>query len=217
MPVMPPSTFLPPDTTNNSLSLVTRMLSASPNAAHEALARFALPHLRHALAPHDSFTLITQNIDGLDRRAIDRAYSEAGMQSPLDTITKGPSGPSPTDQIEPLLFGMHGHVAGVLCTDYECKRRALDLTTPLCPALAGTELVVDARTAPLPPQPQPQPQPKRSAAEARAWAAARLAGKADVDDEEGEPEPELAVSDLPRCARCGSRRCRTGSRRSCAS
>ncbi|KAM5533377.1 hypothetical protein V8D89_012927 [Ganoderma adspersum] len=143
--------------------LRTMMLNASPNTAHEALARFALPQSRHTLAPHSSFTLITQNIDGLDRRAIDHAYQAAGLPSPLsDEFSSTPLLADSTDAKDPLLFEMHGHVAGVLCTDYECKHRTLALPTPLCPALAGTELV----------------------------------------EEEG--EPEIAMTDLPRCGRCGS-------------
>ena len=193
--------------TSNSPHLISRMLNASPNAAHEALARFSIPASRHALAPHaSSFTLITQNIDGLDRRAIDHAYAAAGLPSPLSSSS--PSTPlvppasdsAGSDTETPLLFEMHGHVAGVLCTDYECKHRTLALATPLCPALAGTERIVDPQPAPLP----SLPQPKRTASEARAWAAARFAGVqgADAPDEGG--EPEIAMTDLPRCARCGS-------------
>ena len=167
------------------------MLTASPNAAHEALARFSVPQSRYKLSPGSSFTLITQNIDGLDRRALEHAHKEAGLPSPLATETDS------ADE-DPLLLEMHGHVAGVLCTDYECKHRTLSLATPLCPALAGTELIVDARPSPLP----PQSQPKRTLSEARAWAAAKFAGVADETDAEG--EPEIAVPDLPRCGRCGS-------------
>nr|VWO94500.1 NAD-dependent protein deacylase (EC (Regulatory protein SIR2 homolog) [Ganoderma boninense] len=182
--------------------LRTVMLTASPNAAHLALARLSLPSSssRRALAPHaTAFTLLTQNIDGLDRRAIDRAYADAGLPSPLRD-----SDDSESTQQDPLLLEMHGHVAGVRCTDYACRHRALDLTTPLCPALAGTELVVDAPLpAPLPSLPSPRPpHPKRIAAEARAWAAARFAWVAQEAD--GEGEPEIAVRDLPRCAQCGS-------------
>ncbi|KAI1788640.1 DHS-like NAD/FAD-binding domain-containing protein [Ganoderma leucocontextum] len=145
--------------------LRTMMLNASPNAAHEALARFAVPQSREKLAPHSAFTLITQNIDGLDRRAIDQAYNAVGLPSPLAVEEDSQSLASTDSAADPLLLEMHGHVAGVLCTDYECKHRTLNLATPICPALAGTERVTDV-------------------------------------DANG--EPEIAVPDLPRCARCGS-------------
>ena len=172
------------------------MLTASPNAAHEALARLSVPQSRHKLSPGSSFTLITQNIDGLDRRALEHAYKEASLPSPLSSSSASTG--SESGDVDPLLLEMHGHVAGVLCTDYECKHRTLSLATPLCPALAGTERIVDARPSPLP----PQSQPKRTLSEARAWAAAKFAGVAGEADAEG--ELEIAVPDLPRCERCGS-------------
>ena len=169
------------------------MLNAVPNPAHQALARLTVPQLRSKLMPDASFTWITQNIDGLDRRAVEQAYSDAGLPNPLDDTE---------NSTEPLLLEMHGHVAGVLCTDYECRYRTFNFDMPICPSLTGTELIVEAR-----PKPVQQPQSadsgrKRTAAEARAWAEARLAGFPHETDSDG--EPDIATSDLPRCSKCRS-------------
>ncbi|OSD01447.1 DHS-like NAD/FAD-binding domain-containing protein [Trametes coccinea BRFM310] len=115
------------------------MFKASPNEAHLALARFALPQLRKALAPEASFTLITQNIDGLDRRAIEQVYREHNVPSPLSSSNS--EGQDQEFSSDPVLLEMHGHIAGVLCTSYQCRHRELNFDSPICPALAGTELL----------------------------------------------------------------------------
>ncbi|KAJ8502246.1 hypothetical protein ONZ51_g77 [Trametes cubensis] len=149
------------------------MFKSTPNAAHMALARFALPQLRHTLSPGSSFTLITQNIDGLDRRAIEQVYQEHG-------------------------------IAGVLCTNYECRHRELNYDSPICAGLAGTEVLVegvpegDAKTSQ-----EERKGPKRSASEARAWAEARLAGLKQ-ENESAAADPEVPLEDLPRCKKCGA-------------
>lgn len=103
-----------------------RMFKATPNAAHITLARFTLPELRHRLSPDSSFTLITQNIDGLDRRAIEHVHAEAGRPSPSSTTT------ADTHHLnDPLLIEMHGHIGGVLCTSYQCRHRELNLNSPI--------------------------------------------------------------------------------------
>lgn len=168
------------------------MFKATPNPAHIALARFTLPELRHRLTPDFSFTLITQNIDGLDRRAIEHANTEAGRPNPFSATTAGPQ-----HRNDPLLIEMHGHIGGVLCTSYQCRHRELDLNSPICPALAGTELLGSGASD----EPQEASAPKaskRTPAEARAWAEARFAGvkqqKTDSD-----VDPGIPLEELPRC------------------
>ncbi|KAH9886465.1 DHS-like NAD/FAD-binding domain-containing protein [Cubamyces lactineus] len=175
------------------------MFKSTPNAAHVALARFALPQLRHSLSPGSSFTLITQNIDGLDRRAIEQVYQEHGVPSPFSSdAQRQPSG-------DPVLIEMHGQIAGVLCTNYECRHREFNHDSPICAGLAGTKILVegvsegDAKTS----QEQQNSGPKRSAAEARAWAEARLAGLKQ-ESESPSADPDIPVEDLPRCKRCGA-------------
>ncbi|KAI0350832.1 DHS-like NAD/FAD-binding domain-containing protein [Trametes cingulata] len=174
------------------------MFKAEPNAAHMALARFALPQFRSALAPGSSFTLITQNIDGLDRRAIEKVYAEAGEPSPFadSAAQKQPTG-------DPVLLEMHGHIAGVLCTSYQCRHRELNFSSPICPALAGTELLVDGPTDSNTASDAQPRGPKRSAAEARAWAEARLAGLKQ-EKESSADDPDIPVEQLPRCKKCGA-------------
>lgn len=175
-----------------------RMFKAAPNIAHIALAKFTLPELRHSLSPDSSFTMITQNIDGLDRRAIENVHAEAGSANPfkLSETTADPQRPN-----DPLLIEMHGHIGGVLCTSYQCRHRELNLRSPICPALAGTELLVSG-TSDEPQAASALKGSKRTPAEARAWAEARFAGvkqeKADSD-----VDPDIPLEELPRCTKCG--------------
>ncbi|CDO70509.1 hypothetical protein BN946_scf184569.g52 [Trametes cinnabarina] len=143
------------------------MFKASPNEAHLALARFSLPQLRKILAPDASFTLITQSTDGLDRRAIERIYQENHVPSPF-------ASPISTKQVQkhsgdPLLIDKHGHVEGGRCTSYHCTHHDTNFESPICPALAGTELLVEGEDNEKDAPSQPEIKgPKRSAAEARA-------------------------------------------------
>ncbi|KAI9063773.1 DHS-like NAD/FAD-binding domain-containing protein [Trametes sanguinea] len=178
------------------------MFKASPNEAHLALARFALPQLRKTLAPEASFTLITQNIDGLDRRAIEQVYEEHNIPSPL--LPASDVGQDQASSSDPVLLEMHGHIAGVLCTSYQCRHRELNFDSPICPALAGTELLVEGEDNEKEASAQPAAKgPKRSAAEARAWAEARLAGLKQ-EKESSAADPDIPVEDLPRCRKCGA-------------
>ncbi|KAI0822982.1 DHS-like NAD/FAD-binding domain-containing protein [Trametes gibbosa] len=157
-----------------------------------------IPELRHKLSPESSFTLITQNIDCLDRRAIGQVHAEAGKTSPLSS-DDAPSG----DDSDPVLIEMHRNIAAVLCTNHECKHRELNFASPICPALAGTELFVSAPDATPTPQSQGR---RRSAAEARAWEEARLAGvKQERDSSTGDSgEPNIPLEDFPRCTSCSA-------------
>ncbi|CDO75396.1 hypothetical protein BN946_scf185012.g13 [Trametes cinnabarina] len=171
-------------------------LKAEPNDAHLALAHFAVPHLRHAVSPQSSFTLVTQNIDGLDRRAFERVFSASGLPSPLSLDME----PTVFQQEDPLLIEMHGLVCGVACTDYSCRHRELNMQSPICPALAGTEFLVDLPDPALDAPKDDVRRPRRTAAEARAWAEARLAGT----HASHSAEPDIPNSALPKCSKCGS-------------
>lgn len=98
-----------------------------PNGAHTALAQFTLSSLRARIAPDATFTLITQNVDGLSRRALDSALAAR---------------PGDVDAAQPALLEMHGRLYDVVCT--ACKHRVLGFASPICPALAGTEALMDA-------------------------------------------------------------------------
>ncbi|VDC06899.1 unnamed protein product [Peniophora sp. CBMAI 1063] len=100
-------------------------LKAQPNAAHHALAAFSLPSVRSLIAPNATFTLITQNVDGLSTRAMETALSS-------QTATPHPH----TDK----MLEMHGRLFEVQCTEKrKCGHAELDFNSPLVPALAGTE------------------------------------------------------------------------------
>jgi NAD-dependent deacetylase sirtuin 5 len=94
-------------------------LKAIPNAGHIALAMLAVPEHLKTIAPFAKFTLVTQNVDGLSPRAFREVC---------------PSG-------EPTLFEMHGHLFETICT--VCNDRATNLDSPICPALAGTEELME--------------------------------------------------------------------------
>jgi NAD-dependent deacetylase sirtuin 5 len=78
-----------------------------PNAAHIALAKFSLPAFREKIAPGSTFTLITQNIDGLSTRALASVKNSLG-DADID------------EQAEPDILEMHGRLFDVVCTAEEC-------------------------------------------------------------------------------------------------
>jgi NAD-dependent deacetylase sirtuin 5 len=90
-----------------------------------------LPAFRENIAPGTTFTLITQNVDGLSTRALASVKSSLG-DAPID------------DQAEPVILEMHGRLSDVVCTAQECGYVQANFDSPICPALAGTEAVVDA-------------------------------------------------------------------------
>lgn len=106
-------------------------LHASPNKAHLALSAFSFPSFRNQIAPDSTFTLITQNVDGLSPRA----NSEIATKNPdaLDT--------SKADLIE-----MHGRLFDVECTNDECGHIEFNTTSPISEALAGTEKLMERGT-----------------------------------------------------------------------
>lgn len=104
-------------------------LRVKPNAAHYALARFTSPQVREAhCAPESTFTLITQNVDGLSPRALKEVSSSVTI--PEETKDR------------PHVIEMHGRLFDVSCT--ECDHVVWNTTSPICPALAGTEKVLEA-------------------------------------------------------------------------
>ena len=103
-----------------------RARQAQPNAAHMALAMFSVDSMRHAIAPDSTFALITQNVDGLSVRAWDAAAAAADP-------------PLPDSDRNPVLLEMHGRLFEVVCTNKMCQDRRLDLSSPISPALGGTE------------------------------------------------------------------------------
>lgn len=112
-----------------------------PNEAHIALAAFSLPSVRHIIAPGSTFTLITQNVDGLSQRALEAVELGAAdsLLKPTDTL------PKPTDQ--PRILEMHGRLFDVICTSSTCGHVEFNLQSPVCPALSGTENLVEQGVA----------------------------------------------------------------------
>jgi len=105
-------------------------LKCKPNAAHMALAQLAIPHKLKAVAPHATFTLITQNVDELSVRALE----EVCKAESVDLLAVRQSSP---------IFEMHGRVFDTVCT--ACGARESNYDSPIRPALAGTEYIVERR------------------------------------------------------------------------
>ncbi|VDB83989.1 unnamed protein product [Peniophora sp. CBMAI 1063] len=99
---------------------------ASPNEGHRTLARLAIPSLRKAVSPSSTFVHVTQNIDGLSPAALSQAASDA-------------HGTPDGEVIE-----MHGNIFDVVCCAHDCDYTERITRSPICDALAGTELLVEA-------------------------------------------------------------------------
>ncbi|KDQ18726.1 hypothetical protein BOTBODRAFT_29100 [Botryobasidium botryosum FD-172 SS1] len=100
---------------------------ALPNAAHMALATLvAIPERLAAIAPEATITHITQNVDGLNIRA-------------LQMIGADPS--------EALIYQMHGNVFDVICT--VCDHKTANHDSPICASLEGTDLAESERQIPI--------------------------------------------------------------------
>jgi len=109
-----------------------KALAAKPNAAHYALAMFSQPSLRHQIAPGSSFTLITQNVDGLSQRALDSVLTaKPELAHELHAAS------------QPAMLEMHGRLFDVVCTARDCGHSEIDFSSPVCPALGGTENLVE--------------------------------------------------------------------------
>ncbi|CAE7126270.1 unnamed protein product [Rhizoctonia solani] len=107
------------------------VLSCEPNNAHHVIARLLDPNYRSAVAPlATKCTLITQNVDGLSLRAQEALQTIASVPSENVTLKRGE------------IIEMHGRLLETLCT--KCSHRNPDTRSPICPALAGTELRTEA-------------------------------------------------------------------------
>ncbi|KAI9466742.1 DHS-like NAD/FAD-binding domain-containing protein [Lactarius psammicola] len=114
-----------------------KALAAQPNAAHVALAKFSIESIRKEIAPEATFTLITQNVDGLSTRALDAVQSALPMSESGTSSSESP--PS-----QPQILEMHGRVMDVLCTSQTCGHCETIPTSPICSALSGTEELVES-------------------------------------------------------------------------
>ena len=64
------------------MASVNRALEAQPNAAHELLAKMAVPNYLKTIAPAaKTFHLITQNVDRLSVRALESVTAERASQT----------------------------------------------------------------------------------------------------------------------------------------
>lgn len=122
-------------------SLFCRARAAQPNAAHYALAAFSFASIRDQVAPGSTFTLITQNVDGLSPRALRAVIST----HPKCAEEAQAASEAPHEQ-QPRILEMHGRLFDVVCTSPSCKHREEDLNSPIVSALAGTEDIVEAGT-----------------------------------------------------------------------
>lgn len=118
-----------------------------PNAAHYALAKFSLPSVRHAIAPGSTFTLITQNVDGLSSRALSEVLQTATASDKRALGDEAETNPeSETDGSEvpedPPMLEMHGRLFDLHCT--ACEHKEWNNASPVCSALGGTEGLVDS-------------------------------------------------------------------------
>ncbi|KAK0430774.1 DHS-like NAD/FAD-binding domain-containing protein [Armillaria borealis] len=113
-------------TGNSKVFFHYRVLNATPNAAHYVIARLTIPSIRQSISPNSKFTHITQNIDGLCTRALEEIMKD--LQE--------------TDVPYPI--EMHGRLFDVVCTAHDCEYRETNYNSPICPALKGTELVIEA-------------------------------------------------------------------------
>jgi NAD-dependent SIR2 family protein deacetylase len=103
---------------NDHFSDFRSAFKAQPNPAHHALAWFSIPQNRLSVAPNsESFDIITQNVDGL-------SYKAAHISSDPDATAK-------------CIIEMHGAIRDTMCTT--CGHRETNMSSPICPALAGTE------------------------------------------------------------------------------
>jgi len=110
-------------------------LRAQPNNAHRALSMFALSSVRNQIAPGSTFTLVTQNVDGLSVRA-DKDIAE---NHPEFTQNQD-------DHKQPSMIEMHGRLFDVLCTGEDCNHVNFNTASPICKGLAGTEELIERQT-----------------------------------------------------------------------
>ena len=87
--------------------------------------------LRQICPSVESFTLVTQNIDGLSRRALDQLTGTLAANETFKEVT-----PEPQSIIE-----MHGRLFDTICK--QCDHLKANHNHPICPALEGTDVIVE--------------------------------------------------------------------------
>jgi NAD+-dependent protein deacetylase sirtuin 5 len=99
-----------------------------------------VPDIRDAVAPGSTFTLITQNVDGLSQRALNEL--QANSQSASNAVFSIQDDMTMISGVEdPVMLEMHGRVFDVKCSS--CGHVELDFSSPICEALAGTEELME--------------------------------------------------------------------------
>jgi len=114
-----------------------KAFAAKPNAAHVALAKFSIESIRKRTAPDATFTLITQNVDGLSSRALEEETRSSPQQTVDSTSAAGQPG------AQPQLLEMHGKLLDVRCSSDECGHLEPAPNSPICAALGGTEVLTE--------------------------------------------------------------------------
>ena len=112
--------------------LPSRAREAKPNAAHMVIAALSVKEtLRQICSSAESFTLVTQNVDGLSRRALDQLTSTLTSKKTFEKVT-----PEPQSIIE-----IHGRIFDTVCR--RCRHREANHNSPICAALEGTDAIVE--------------------------------------------------------------------------
>ncbi|KAL6298006.1 DHS-like NAD/FAD-binding domain-containing protein [Sparassis latifolia] len=104
-----------------------KALAATPNIAHDLLAKLAIPNFLKTLAPMaKSFHLVTQNVDRLSVRALNSVAEQV------------PAGSKRADRPRmDCIIEMHGKLFDVKCTT--CNYCEGNLSSPLCPSLGEAD------------------------------------------------------------------------------
>jgi NAD-dependent deacetylase sirtuin 5 len=96
------------------------------------IAALSVKETLHQICPSaKSFTLVTQNVDGLSRRALDQLASTLTSKKIFEEVT-----PEPQSIIE-----IHGRLFDTVCK--RCKHREANHDSPICAAVKGTEVIVE--------------------------------------------------------------------------
>lgn len=106
--------------------VISRIRKASPNEGHRTLARLTIPSFRKTVSPYSTFVHVTQNIDVLSPEALIQAVALAH------------------EDADGQIIEMHGNIFDVVCCAHDCDYQERVITSPISPALAGTEALVEA-------------------------------------------------------------------------